>query len=89
MSALTTATGEYLDNLGAMYSAPTREPGETDDAYRIRILEWLLLWDDRERVAAALRLVQRVARLNPEAGTIGAGMLAQLVADARAIIPQE
>lgn len=86
MSALTTATGEYLDNLGALYAAPAREPGEPDDAYRVRVLEWLLLWDDRERVAAALRLVQRVARLNPEAGTIGAGMLAQLVADARSIV---
>lgn len=33
----------------------------------------------------ALRLVDRVSRLNPDAGEIGAGMLASLVADARDI----
>lgn len=86
MSALTTATGENLDNLGAFYAAPAREPGEPDENYRRRILEWLLLWDDRERIAAALRFVQRVARLNPDADL---GALAQLVDDARRICPQE
>lgn len=33
-----------------------------------------------------LRLVTKVARLNPKAGEIGAGMLAQLVEEANAII---
>lgn len=36
--------------------------------------------------AALRRLAERVARLNPQAGEIGAGMLASLVSDARAIV---
>jgi hypothetical protein len=35
------------------------------------------------------RLVDRVASLNPAAGEIGAGMLAQLVYEARQIIERE
>jgi len=31
------------------------------------------------------RLVSRIASLNPDAGEIGAGMLAQIVAEARAV----
>lgn len=36
-----------------------------------------------ERVLELVHLAERVARLNPDAGEIGAGMLASLVADAR------
>lgn len=35
------------------------------------------------------RLVQRVANLNPDAGEIGAGMLASLVSDAREILEEK
>ena len=53
----------------------------------------LAIWKIREALADAYlagmddsqRLVNRVARLNPAAGEIGAGMLASLVEDARAI----
>lgn len=50
-----------------------------------------VVWGNQRAVASAhevarmRRLVDRVARLNPAAGEIGAGMLASLVADARAI----
>jgi hypothetical protein len=54
----------------------------------------LAVWKIREALADAYlagmkdsaRLVDRVARLNPAAGEIGAGMLASLVEDAREII---
>lgn len=53
----------------------------------------LAVWKIREALADAYlagmkdsaRLVDRVARLNPAAGEIGAGMLASLVEDAREI----
>lgn len=39
-----------------------------------------------DQLPALLKLAQQVARLNPDAGEIGAGMLASLVADARRIV---
>lgn len=33
-----------------------------------------------------IALIKRIARLNPDAGEIGAGMLRQLVVDARSIV---
>ncbi|HWI02378.1 MAG TPA: hypothetical protein VNT52_00870 [Acidimicrobiales bacterium] len=44
------------------------------------------IWKEWEIAAAAERLAERVARLNPDAGETGAGMLAHLVAEARAIV---
>lgn len=46
--------------------------------------------DARVRAATPglLVLAQRVARLNPDAGEIGAGMLKSLVTDARAVVQQ-
>ena len=44
----------------------------------------LRAFDERdEQIARLSRLAQRVANLNPKAGTIGDGMLASLVEDAR------
>ena len=39
--------------------------------------------DAKADIAVLADIVQRVARLNPDAGEIGAGMLASLVADAK------
>ena len=39
--------------------------------------------DAKSDIAELARLAQRVAALNPDAGGIGVGMLASLVADAR------
>ncbi len=42
--------------------------------------------DAKEDIHEMARLIQRVANLNPDNPEIGAGMLKQLVADARKII---
>ena len=41
---------------------------------------------EQKAARALLELAQRVAHLNPSVGTIGAGMLASLVADAQAAL---
>ena len=45
-----------------------------------------LLKDAKEDIAQLSALVERVARLNPNAGEIGAGMLANLILDAQEIL---